>query len=69
MVESPNKYNLLLSRLNVSRLLLKIKGKLYKYVRYVLSGWPTKMYHLNYLKQKFLSPHMIFVFDLDSQAC
>ncbi len=69
MVEFLNKYSLLLYKLNASRLLLKIKGKYYQYYRYVLSGWPTKMHHLNYLKQKFLSPHMIFVFDLDVQAC
>jgi hypothetical protein len=43
--------------------LLKTKGILIYKLRFALFGWPHTKCRLPLLKEHFLSPHIIFVFD------
>ena len=43
----------------------KNKGYNFHIFSYILSGWPYQKSSLPFLKEKFLSPHLICIFDLD----
>ena len=35
---------------------------------YLISGWPKRKESLSFLKESFLNPHIIFIFDLDEKS-
>lgn len=62
-----NKLSLLFWKLSVEHLQQKIKGIFFIYQRFLISGWPKTKEALTFLQERFINPHIIFVFDLSEE--